>query len=101
MKQPHKHAAVIKAWADGAKVQSKVSGSQWMDNDYPQWYENTQYRVKPEPKPDYVRYIGFENDRGDYQHFLADVYEVVTHWDCVIKLTFDGETNKLKKAEAL
>ena len=48
MKKPHKHAAVIKAWADGAEVQSRVSGGRWTDRLYPEWSEAHEYRVKPE-----------------------------------------------------
>ena len=48
---PHKHAAVIKAWADGAVIQY-FSGVKrdWVDVDYnrPSWGNAEQYRVKPE-----------------------------------------------------
>ena len=95
MKQPHIHAAVIKAWADGAEVQSKGSSTQWMDNDRPQWYEHTQYRVKPEPKPDVVLY-GALNYRGH----TCDFGENKRHVDN-IKATFDGDTHQLKSLEVI
>jgi hypothetical protein len=44
-KQPHKHAEVIKAWADGEKVQVKDFGV-WYDDEYPSWLDD-EYRVKP------------------------------------------------------
>jgi hypothetical protein len=48
-RKPHVHAAVIKAWADGATIQWKDAG-QWYDvNGSPVWNENTEYRVKPTP----------------------------------------------------
>lgn len=48
---PHKHAAVIKAWADGATVQYKVHGD-WRDcGAAPGWFKDEKYRVKPEPVP--------------------------------------------------
>jgi hypothetical protein len=49
MPTPHKHAAVIKAWADGHQVQYKELGG-WVDlkNDgLHGWYEHGQYRIKP------------------------------------------------------
>jgi hypothetical protein len=50
MNKPHKHAEVIKAWADGAEVQTRSdSYHDWYDIDLPVWYPSHQYRVKPEP----------------------------------------------------
>jgi hypothetical protein len=49
--QPHKHAAVIKAWADGAKLQWKDDNGHWNDTNQPAFYDHWEYRVKPEPKP--------------------------------------------------
>jgi hypothetical protein len=50
--KPHKYADVIKAWADGAKLQSKLAGNPdgiWIDNDFiPFWDSQTlEYRIKP------------------------------------------------------
>lgn len=47
---PHKHAAIIKAWADGAEIQSRDSdfgGSRWQDIEHPNWFPYTEYRIKP------------------------------------------------------
>jgi hypothetical protein len=102
MKKPHKHAEVIKAWADGAEIEYLETMTSkepyWANAPMPKWSEETMYRVKPEPKPDVVYYGAFDligsttidscftkmNDEGDQ-----------------IKLTFDGETRKLIKAEVL
>ena len=50
MNTPHKHAAVIKAWADGADIefQSRVDNT-WIRANNPQWYSDMSYRVKPTP----------------------------------------------------
>ena len=47
MNKPHKHAALIKAWADGAQVQIKLEEG-WT-NCFPQplWNEEYEYRIKP------------------------------------------------------
>lgn len=47
----HKHADLIKAWADGAIIQHKNSGV-WYDsvNNNPNWAWDYEYRIKPSPK---------------------------------------------------
>lgn len=46
---PHKHAAIIKAWADGATVEGRPAGGpEWGSSKTPMWYEHWEYRVKPQ-----------------------------------------------------
>lgn len=109
--KPHKHAELIKAWADGAEIQAKLAEGygtgEWYDTDIPTWGLDKEYRIKPEPKPDVVLY--------------SLVHRVVHHLPCSpyasissayaqfpdpqnqanLKLTFDGETGELKDAEVL
>jgi hypothetical protein len=47
MKQ--KHAALIKAWADGAKIQTKNEAGEWIDINFPDWLDG-EYRLKPKEK---------------------------------------------------
>lgn len=49
MGTPHKHAALIKAWADGAEIQYKPGGKggNWLDDEHPTWYSCIEYRIKP------------------------------------------------------
>ena len=55
---PHKHAAVIKAWADGAEVQIlSLDGREWNCILRPSFRTEREYRIKPEPKPDVVMYF--------------------------------------------
>ena len=82
--KPHRHAELIKAWADGAQIEY-LCGGQWYEVFTPSW-EYDGYRVKP--KPDEVRYMSIENLDPKYQ-------------PANIKLTFDGETGKLKAAEVV
>lgn len=61
-KKPHKHAELIKAWADGAKIQVKTTTGQWTDcRDAlgPWWRPMGEYRIKPEPikTRGYRRYV--------------------------------------------
>ena len=51
MNTPHRHAEVIKAWADGAEIECKVSDApeRWTCTAQPAWNPDVQYRVKPAP----------------------------------------------------
>ena len=58
---PHKHAEVIKAWADGKTIQFKsIDSNEWGDADcsiYGQWlrfHPEHFYRIKPEEVVDYT-----------------------------------------------
>jgi len=53
----HKHAELIKAWADGAKIEFYNVFQEWVDADNPKWKEGCIYRIKPEPKPEKVIYV--------------------------------------------
>lgn len=48
-KQPHKHAALIKAWADGAEIQVLNHFNTWETIQIPMWNPMAQYRIKPKP----------------------------------------------------
>ena len=43
----HKHAELIKAWADGAVIECEVSAG-WYTCSSPTWSEDYEYRIKPE-----------------------------------------------------
>lgn len=48
MNKPHKHAELIKKWADGAEIQYSENGKYWSDClRTPTWHA-VYYRVKPE-----------------------------------------------------
>lgn len=49
--RPHKHAEIIKQWADGAEIQFLSTTGEWTDFDEdrsPSWVVDISYRVKPE-----------------------------------------------------
>jgi hypothetical protein len=105
MKTPHKHAATIKAWADGAEIQCRNECDRvWKDmaGPNPCWFEDLEYRVKPEPKPDFV-YFGVFNTL-EIRAYPLEAAACFTKFQDVgdqLKLVFDGETGKLKSAEVL
>ena len=54
MPTPHKHAELIKAWADGAIIQVKSNSKEkwgtFQGKEAPAWNEDLHYRIKPEPQ---------------------------------------------------
>jgi hypothetical protein len=99
--KPHKHAELIKAWADGYTIQYK-DGYGWWDWDYPDWDGDDEYRIKPEQKPDYSRYIvGSETSNDWYEFSARQLDENLGVIKPQIKITFDGETGKIKSVEVL
>ena len=95
MKTPHKHAELIKAWAEGATIQFRFVGEDWATLKSPFWdAKDGEYRIKPEPKPDYHRYTCVAPRGSDA--FSARQFSLDN-----LKLTFDGETGVLKSAEVL
>ena len=93
----HKHYDLIVAWAGGAKIQWKNDLHDWRDISDPAWINSYEYRIKP--KPDVVAY-------ATTYIFLKDVAHVTNAYlnqesNSNLKLTFDGETGKLKNAEVI
>ena len=91
----HKHADLIIAWANGAKIQTyRLLQDEWIDTFAPAWVEDSRYRIKPEPKPDVVEYYRLGKHR-----FLSASREEGEYTN--LKVTFDAETGELKAAEVL
>jgi len=45
--KPHKHADLIKAWADGAEAEFfNTFAGRWVETETPSWDINTKYRIK-------------------------------------------------------
>jgi hypothetical protein len=104
MKTPHKHAATIKAWADGEQIELlNQFTKQWQPiGTEPCWFKGSIFRIKPAPKPDVV-YYGVYNPE-DARTQTLELEWCFTQFNDAgdhIKLTFDGETGKLKSAEVL
>ncbi len=99
--KPHKHAEIIKAWADGAEIQSRVNDAdEWDDDRFPAWHTNAMYRIKPEPKPD-ISLAYFANPRIEVEEDGPSIEWTGTWKKCNLRLTFDGETGELKAAEVV
>lgn len=86
----HKHAHLIKAWADGAKIQKFSKRTQaWEDSDNPSWNEETEYRLRV--KPDYAIELNAHILNGE---LFIDVGAKFPN----LSLVFDAGTNQLKAA---
>lgn len=95
MKTPHKNADLIKAWADGAEIEFRWDClDDWRRITAPRWDQTGDYRIKPEPKPDVVRYSKITFAGWDY----ISNYESAS---ANLKLIFDGDTGELKDAEVI
>jgi hypothetical protein len=96
----HKHAELIHAWADGAEIQIKTVyyDKVWLDDLNPSWGEHSEYRIKPEPKPDVIDYACVT--KHAINNFMPNIEWTVKKW-ANLKLIFDGETGKLKSAEVV
>lgn len=89
MSGPHVHAELIKAWADGDEIQVYID-YEWQDNAQPSWSDKLQYRIKK--AKDFSRI---------YQTMGEAVLCRYADQHHNLKLTFDGETGRLKAAEVL
>ena len=67
----HKHAELIKAWADGAEIEWQDFKGEWKITKCPHWFVNRCYRIKP---PEVARW------RKDMAQALKDG-KVVEHLD--------------------
>jgi len=98
--KPHKHAELIKAWADGAEIERfSKSIRTWEPNLDPTWHDDYEYRIKPEPKPDvdvkeHIQLHHFQN--SPHPTVVGDRTKIPN-----ILFRFDGETGELKSAEVL
>ncbi len=87
----HKHAKLIKAWADGAKIQKFSKRSQkWEDTDNPSWGDDTEYRLRT----DYRIELNAHILNGE---LFIDVGARFPN----ISLVFDAGTNELKSVEMI
>jgi hypothetical protein len=75
IKNRHKHADLIIAWANGAEIEYEDPYEDWVAVKHPLWIPKSNYRIKP--KPDYVEKFKIK--------------------DFSINVTFDGDTGKPKE----
>jgi len=98
MKTPHKHAEVTIAWLQDQSIKLEYTFDSWLGwatpltkDINPISHPDHDWRIKPEPKPDVVRY-------GTATWYFG--HEVAEYGDN-LKAIFDSETGKLKSAEVI
>ena len=97
----HKHHAVIQEWINDTSkiVQWRADPLDfWEDATDLEWYEGYEYRIKPEPNPDVTREFKVSLTSFAGVQFTPGQVSIVPP---NLRLTFDGETGKLKSAEVL
>jgi hypothetical protein len=88
----HKHADLIHAWAEGAKIEFFNFG-RWQEVSTPSFCHDLEYRIKPNPDVVKLYYkVG--------EMFSECLEERCTHKH-VLCCAFDGETGELKSAEVI
>ena len=75
----HKHAELIKAWADGAEIQVRYEKHDWEDlaTGYPGWYPHVEYRIKPEPQKEQEQepqYLYVYNDANRRESWMSATF---------------------------
>ena len=72
----HPHNDLIKEWKKGAKIEAYIVDN-WVEEPNPDWYEDTQYRIKPEQKTKtvYEWLYKIEADRYQLHPYLMDEEE--------------------------
>lgn len=98
----HKHADLIHAYAEGAEIEWKW-GLDWVPKCHFEWREEENYRVKPTPKPDVVYHCicGIRENASTHSPTFYGLDPKNRDPENNLRLTFDGETGKLKSAEVL
>jgi hypothetical protein len=96
----HKHHKEIIAWANGAIIQMRLNdnGKTWFTCD-PSWYIGSEYRVLPEEKDNIVCYTTAEV--CPIRNSCIAIFTIDKSNKNNLKLTFDGETEKLISAEVI
>lgn len=100
--KPHKHAEIIKQWADGVEVEYRLNDgvkgwSEWkmLAQDKPflsdDWWE---YRIKPDPDQISYLLLNYPNKDKWFE------YDYPCEHNC-IKIVRDRKTGKLKSAEVI
>jgi len=86
------HGPLIHSWVDGAEIETYDSmAGKWIDCPDPCWAAESLYRIKYVPPAPIVNYMFVEA-----RPTLDNAYDKPN-----LKLTFDGETHKLLKAEII
>ena len=60
----HKWYKEIQAWSEGAEIEYFSAGYGWQVTNKPEWCEESEYRIKPQPKQPKYLYVWQELNYG-------------------------------------
>ena len=82
MKQRHKHADVIIAWAEGAEIEYRLGPyDSWSKSTSPSWHADCEYRVKPAPKKYRVALFRFSTAAASTYTACTDFQEDAENYE--------------------
>jgi hypothetical protein len=97
--KPHKHAKLIKLWADGAEIEYyKYATQVWVLMEYPNWGVDTEYRVRIESTTTET-FIRREKCPSRSKTDRHETFTGNLTYNNNLRMTWDGET--LIKAEVI
>lgn len=96
-----KHADLIHAWAEGAEIEINKLLIALGETINTSFSDDFECRIKPQPKPDVVRYYHVDRLGFPIGHLEQHKGWIEQYKNTNLKLTLDGETGKLKSAEVL
>jgi len=91
--KPHKHAALIHAWAQGAEIEW-LCGNEWLPITNPHWHEDRDYRIKPKepewyeniPEHGVLCWVKLAGESCNTRKRIASIIEYdakVSHFYCI------------------
>jgi hypothetical protein len=95
--KPHKHAELIKFWADGAEIEYySYTKQMWTSMEAPNWGIDTEYRVKVKNTitETFIRKEKWLNNANRHETFTGNL-----SYNNNLRMTWDGDT--LIKAEVI
>jgi len=99
MNKPHKHAEVIKAWADGAEIETFMyTTEEWRKTEEPLWLEDRQYRIKPQPVIE-KKFIFAQHFETKNTNFKAEIWPEGSNYigEAIIQVTLtDGKVTAVE-----
>ena len=94
-KTKHKHAAMIKEWADGARIEIfSKRYKRWMETKSPTWDEDTEYRIR--------KAVIFEERYVEFDSTIQKIICVMSHMpppNVRFCFTADGDLISVVKLE--
>lgn len=93
--------AVLQAFQEGKRIEYRPFGfADWTPAEPPTWnFGAGDYRVNPEPRPDVV--LDYVALSGNSHAYTTSAYTKGRAPAPNLRLTYDGETGRLKSAEVL